>query len=84
MYFAISFKAIYFQAKDAVGGTTKTGDAVVQKSLVEKEKVIVMDQEMVDNMMAKMDVKEILCVEVTIVESLVLTFMRKMIAAKSQ
>ena len=82
MYFAISFKAIYFQAKDAVGGTTKTGDAVVQKSLVEK--VIVMDQEMVDNMMAMMDVKEILCVEVTIVESLVPTFMRKMIAAKSQ
>ena len=46
MYFAISFKEIYFQAKDAVGGTTKTEDAVIQKSHVEKEKVIVMEQVM--------------------------------------
>ena len=65
-------------------GTTKTGDAVVQKSLVEKEKGTVMDQEMVVNMMAMVDVKEILCVELTTVESLVLTFMRKTIAVKSQ
>ena len=84
MYFAISFKEIYFQAKDAVGGTTKTGDAVVQKSLVEKEKVIVMDQEMVDNMVAMLDVKEILCVEVTIAESSEHTFMKIMTDAKSQ
>jgi hypothetical protein len=67
-----------------VVGTTKTGDAVVQKSLVEKEKGTVMDQEMVVNMMAMVDVKEILCVELTTVESLVLTFMRKTIAVKSQ
>ena len=67
-----------------MGGTIKTGDAVVQKSLVEKEKGTVMDQEMVVNMMAMVDVKEILCVELTTVESLVLTFMRKTIAVKSQ
>jgi len=60
----------------------KTEDVVLQKSLVVKEKVIAMDQKRGVTMMVMLDVKEILCVEVTIVESLVPTFMKKMTAVR--
>jgi len=69
-------------AKDAAAVTMKTEGVVLQKSLVVKEKVIVMGQKRGVTMMAMLDVKEILCVEVTIVESLVPTFMKKMTAVR--
>ena len=60
----------------------KTEGVVLQKSRVVKEKVTVMGQKRGVKMMAMLDVKEILCVEVTIVESLVPTFMKKMTAVR--
>jgi len=49
-----------------------------------KEKETVMDLVMEVNMMDTEDVREILCVEATIVNNLVLTIMRKMIVVKNQ
>ena len=49
-----------------------------------KEKETVMDLEMEVSMMDMQDVKEILCVEVTIVNSLDIITMKRMIAVKSQ
>jgi hypothetical protein len=58
-------------------------DAVLLRILVMKEKGIVMEKQMVDNMMATEGAREILSVEVTIVSSLVITTMRRMTAVKS-
>ena len=63
--------------------TTKEEDAALLRIHVMKEKVIVMDQVMGVNMMVMMVVKEILCVEVTIVRSLDITTMRRMTAVRS-
>ena len=63
--------------------TTKEEDAALLRIHVMKEKVIAMDQVMGVNMMVMMVVKEILCVEVTIVRSLDITTMRRMTAVRS-
>ena len=60
------------------------GDAAPLRTPVEKEKVIVMDQEMEDSMMEILDAVETLCVGATTASSLVRTIMRKMIAVRSQ
>ena len=58
-------------------------DAALQIILVMKEKEIVMDQVMEANMMAMLDVKEPLYVEVITVKGLVLTSMQKTTVLKS-
>ena len=59
------------------------GDVVLQRSPVRKERVTVMDLLTVVNMTAMLDVKEILSVEVIIVNSLVIIITRKMTAVRS-
>ena len=58
-------------------------DAVPQKLLVMKEKVIVMVEQMAAFMMEIKDVRMILCVAVTIVYSLASTIMLRMIAVRN-
>jgi len=60
-----------------------SGDAALQTILVVKEKEIVMDHVMEANMMAMLDVKEPLCVEVITVKGLVLTSTLKTTVVKS-
>ena len=47
------------QARGALGGTIKAGDAAHQKLPVMKERVTVMDQVMEEIMMAMLDAREI-------------------------
>ena len=47
------------QARGALGGTIKAGDAAHQKLPVMKVRVIVMDQVMEEIMMAMLDAREI-------------------------
>ena len=61
----------------------RAGDAVLLIIPVMKDREIVMDLMMEVSMMVMMDVKEILCVAATTVESLEATIMRKMIAVRN-
>ena len=60
------------------------GDVVPQSSRVMKERETVTDLETEVNMTAILGVKEIFSVEVTIVNSLVITITRKMTAVRDQ
>jgi len=70
------------QGKDAVDEIIKEGGVVHLRTPVMRGKVTVMDLVMEEAMMAMLDVKENLYVEATIVRSLVLIIMKKMIAAR--
>ena len=72
------------QVRGVLEETIKEEDVVLQRILVMKEKETVMDLEMEDNMMDMQDVREILCVAATIVNSLDTIIMKKMIAVKNQ
>ena len=72
------------QVRDVLVETIKEEDVVLQRTLVMKEKETVMDLEMEVNMMDTEDVREILCVEATIVNNLDIITMKRMIAVKNQ
>jgi len=67
-----------------VDATIKAEGAVLQRTLVMKERVTVMDLLMEVVMMAMQGVKENLCVAVIIVRSLVLTTTTKMTVVRNQ
>ena len=71
------------QGKDAQVVTIKEGDAALLKTRVVKERETVMDLVMEDSMMDMMDAREILNVAVTTASSLVVSTMKKMIAARN-
>jgi len=71
------------QVKDVVDVTTKVEGVVLLRTLVMKERVTVMDLVMEVVMMAMQDAKENLCVVVIIVNSLVLTTMKRMIVVRN-
>jgi len=69
----------------AVGDATMMGeDAALLRILVEKERVIVMEQVMEVSMMGTEDAVEILCVEAITAGSLVHTTMRRMTVVRGQ
>merc|ERR1719193_865087 len=72
------------QASGAEGVTMMVEDAVLQRILVVKERVTVMEQVMEVLMMVTEDVVGTLSVAVTTVRSLVLTTMTRMIAVREQ
>jgi len=72
-----------FQGKDAQVVTIKEGDAALLKTRVVKEREIVMDLVMEVSMMDMMDAREILNVAATTASSLVVSTMKKMIAARN-
>ena len=63
--------------------TTKEGDVALLRNLVMKEKVIVMALVMVVNMMAMLDVREILSVVATIAISLEHSTMKRTTVARN-
>jgi len=71
------------QVRDVLVETIKEEDAVLQRILVRKEKETVMDLVMEVNMMDTEDVSQDWFVELIIAESLVSTFMKRMIAVRS-
>jgi len=71
------------QGKGAQGAIIKAGVAAHLKTLVGREREIVMDLVMGDSMTAMLVVKEILSVEATTASSLASSTTRKMIAARS-
>jgi len=77
------FKNLH-QANVAVDATIKAEGAVLQRTLVMKERVTVMDLLMEVVMMAMQGVKENLCVAVIIVRSLVPTITTRMTVVRNQ
>jgi len=77
------FKNLH-QANVAVDATIKAEGAVLQRTLVMKERVTVMDLLMEVVMMAMQGVKEFLCVAVIIVRSLVPTTTTRMTVVRNQ
>jgi len=73
----------HFQVKDVQVATIKAGDAALLRTHVVRERVIVMALVMGDSMMDMMDAREILSVGATTASSLVVSIMRRMIAAKN-
>ena len=69
--------------RDVLEEIIRGEDVVLQRIHVMREKETVMDLEMEDNMMDMQGVREILCVEAIIVNSLELTTMKRMIVAKN-
>ena len=70
--------------RDVLEEIIRGEDVVLLRIHVMREKETVMDLEMEDNMMDMQGVREILCVEAIIVNSLELTTMKKMIAVRNQ
>ena len=70
--------------RDVLEEIIRGEDVVLQRIHVMREKETVMDLEMEDNMMDMQGVREILCVEAIIVNSLELITMKKMIAVRNQ
>ena len=79
----ISILILFLKVRDVLEETTMAEDVVLRRVHVMKEKEIVMDLMMVDNMMDIEDVREILCVAPTIVNSSEYIFMRKMTVVSS-
>jgi len=71
------------QDKDVPGVTFKEGDAAHQKILAMRVKEIVMDQMMVEVMMAIQGARETLCAAVTTVRSLVYFTTKKTTVARN-
>ena len=70
--------------RDVLEEIIRGEDVVLLRIHVMREKETVMDLEMEDNMMDMQGVREILCVEAIIVNSLELITMKKMIAVRNQ
>jgi len=84
IYIHLIKKLYNSKVRDVLVETIKEEDVVLQRILVMKEKETVMDLVMEVNMMDTEDVREILCVEATIVNNLDIITMKRMIAVKNQ